>query len=57
MKNIYLDYNQISLRLDVLVEEIRKENFDGLVIVLRGGSFIGMHTAFLTDLPYAFFEV
>jgi hypoxanthine phosphoribosyltransferase len=36
MKNIYLDYNQISLSLDSLADEIRGEGFDGLVIILRG---------------------
>jgi hypoxanthine phosphoribosyltransferase len=54
MKNIYLDYNQISLSLDSLADEIRGEGFDGLVIILRGGSFPGFHLAFLTGLPYYF---
>ncbi|MGD6843048.1 phosphoribosyltransferase [Bacillus infantis] len=54
MKNIYLDYNQISLSLDSLAEEIKREGFDALVIILRGGSFPGFHLAFLTGLPYYF---
>jgi hypoxanthine phosphoribosyltransferase len=54
MKNIYLDYNQISLSLDSLSEEIKREGFDALVIILRGGSFPGFHLAFLTGLPYHF---
>ncbi len=52
MRNIYLDYNQISLALEVLAEEIKRETFDGIVIVLRGGSFPGIHLAFLTGLPF-----
>ncbi len=54
MKNIYLDYNQISLSLDSMADEIKREGFDGLVIILRGGSFPGFHLAFLTGLPYYF---
>ncbi|MFC7439685.1 phosphoribosyltransferase [Laceyella putida] len=54
IRNIYLDYNAISLRLDTLAKDIMSANFDGLVIILRGGSFAGMHLAFLTGLPYYF---
>jgi hypoxanthine phosphoribosyltransferase len=56
MKNIYLDYNQISLSLDVLSEQIKMEDFEGIVIVLRGGSFPGFHLAFLTGIPYFFLQ-
>lgn len=54
LRNIYLDYNAIALRLDAMAGEIRAAGFDGLVIILRGGSFAGMHLAFLTGLPYHF---
>ncbi|WP_226654795.1 phosphoribosyltransferase [Pseudalkalibacillus hwajinpoensis] len=52
MKNIYIDYNQISLSLEALAKEVKKEKFGGIVIVLRGGSFPGIHLAFLTGLPF-----
>jgi hypoxanthine phosphoribosyltransferase len=54
IRNIYLDYNKISLRLDALSNDIASAKYDGLVIILRGGSFAGMHLAFLTGLPYYF---
>ncbi|WP_419877531.1 hypothetical protein [Brevibacillus centrosporus] len=54
IRNIYLDYNDIALRLDSLADEIRHANFDAVVMVLRGGSFAGMHMSFLTGLPYFF---
>jgi hypoxanthine-guanine phosphoribosyltransferase len=54
VRNIYLDYNDIALRLDALAPEILRNDFGALVIVLRGGSFAGLHMAFLTGLPYYF---
>lgn len=54
VRNIYLDYNSIALRLDALAEEVRGAGFDALVIILRGGTFAGMHMAFLTNLPCYF---
>ncbi|OUB26312.1 hypothetical protein BK708_14260 [Bacillus thuringiensis serovar yunnanensis] len=56
LHNIFLDYNAISLKLDALSREIKKQNFDGIVIIMRGGSFPGIHLAFLTGLPYYFLE-
>ncbi|QHW34264.1 phosphoribosyltransferase [Paenibacillus rhizovicinus] len=53
-RNIYLDYNSLSLRLDALSVQIMEKDYDGLVILLRGGYFIGLHLAFLTGLPYYF---
>ncbi|WP_308634623.1 hypothetical protein [Paenibacillus silvisoli] len=53
-RNIYLDYNSLSLRLDALSAQIIEKDYDGLVILLRGGYFIGLHLAFLTGLPYYF---
>lgn len=53
-RNVYLDYNSISLRLDALASQLRDAEFDALVIVLRGGSFAGIHIAFLTGLPIHF---
>ncbi|RNA70343.1 phosphoribosyltransferase [Alteribacter keqinensis] len=52
--HVYLNYNAISQKLDTLAPEIREQAFDGLVILLRGGSFAGMHLTFLTGLPYFF---
>lgn len=54
LRNLYLDYNAIALRLDALAEEVRRAGFDALVMILRGGTFAGMHMAFLTSLPYHF---
>lgn len=54
IRNIYLDYNAIALRLDGLAPELCRAGFDGLVIILRGGTFAGMHMAFLTNLPCHF---
>src|SRR5262249_42515627 len=53
-RNIYLDYNSLSLRLDTLSVQIMEKDYDGLVILLRGGYFLGLHLAFLTGLPYYF---
>lgn len=55
-KNHLLTYNDISLRLDALAEPIRAANYDGLVILLRGGTFAGMHLAFLTGLNVHFLQ-
>lgn len=52
--NAYLDYNAITLGLDALAERVRSENFNAIVIVLRGGTFAGMHMSFLTGLPVYF---
>lgn len=54
MQNVYLDYNQIACQIDDQAEEIRRQGFDGIVMILRGGSFLGFHLAFLTDLPCYF---
>jgi hypoxanthine phosphoribosyltransferase len=56
MKNIYLDYNQISLGLDTISEEVIQENFSAIVIILRGGCFPGIHLGFLTGLPCYFLK-
>jgi hypoxanthine phosphoribosyltransferase len=54
IRQVYVDYNSIALQLDALADKIRMRSFSGIVIILRGGSFVGMHTAFLTGLPYYF---
>lgn len=54
LRNIYLDYNTISLRLDQLAQEVRGKKYDALVIILRGGAFAGIQMAFLTGLPCFF---
>ncbi|MFC0212307.1 hypothetical protein ACFFK0_07510 [Paenibacillus chartarius] len=46
----------IFLRLDALSETIKQARFDALVIILRGGSFAGVHMAFLTGLPLFFLK-
>ncbi len=56
MRHIYLDYNSIALRLDALAGEIQRDGHDALVAILRGGSFSGMHLAFLTDLQIYFLQ-
>lgn len=52
--NAYLDYNTIALKLDAMAPQIRHAELDAIVIVLRGGTFAGMHMAFLTGLPVYF---
>ena len=54
VRKVYLDYNSIALRLDALADKVRRENFGAIAIVLRGGSFAGMHMAFLTGIPCYF---
>jgi hypoxanthine phosphoribosyltransferase len=54
MNNVYLDYNKIACKIDDLSQEISQNSFDGIVVILRGGSFIGFHLSFLTDLPCYF---
>lgn len=56
IKNVYLDYNAISLKLDALSPALKEQHFDAIVMVLRGGSFAGFHLAFLTGLPYYFLQ-
>jgi hypothetical protein len=56
VRRIYLDYNAIALRLDALAGEIRSGGFGALVIILRGGSFAGLHLSFLTGLPCHFLK-
>ncbi|MBD3921362.1 phosphoribosyltransferase [Paenibacillus sp. PR3] len=53
-RHIYLDYNAIALRLDAMAEQIKQARHEALVIILRGGSFSGVHLAFLTGLPIYF---
>ncbi|MCL6454718.1 MAG: phosphoribosyltransferase domain-containing protein [Alicyclobacillus sp.] len=54
MRHVYLDYNSIALKLDALAGEVARAGFQGLVAILRGGSFPGVHLAFLTELPVYF---
>lgn len=54
IRNIYVTYNDIALRLDALANEIRHSHFEAVVMILRGGTFAGMHLSFLTGLPYYF---
>ncbi|QWI73121.1 hypothetical protein ER45_029685 (plasmid) [Bacillus mycoides] len=56
VQNVFLDYNSISLKLDALSTKIKEQNFDGIVIIMRGGSFPGIHLAFLTGLHYYLLE-
>lgn len=54
MKNtqlIYLDYNKISLRLDAMVESLRKEEFTAIVVIVRGGLFTAQHLSVRIGLP------
>lgn len=53
-RSLYLDYNNIALQLDRLSINIKKESYDGIAIILRGGGFAGFHLSFLTGLPYFF---
>lgn len=51
---IYLGYEQIATKVESLTPDIIAQHYDALVIILRGGSFPGMHIAFLTDIPIYF---
>lgn len=56
MSFLYLDYSQIALQIDALSEVLRKQNYDAIVIILRGGSFLGGHLSFQLDLPVFFLK-
>ncbi|WP_029326906.1 phosphoribosyltransferase family protein [Bacillus coahuilensis] len=51
-----MSYNGIASRAEEFVPDVKEKKFDGLVIILRGGSFAGMHLSFLTELPVYFVE-
>lgn len=48
---IYLDYNKISMRLDAMIEVIRKEEFTAIAVIVRGGLFPAAHLSVRTGLP------
>lgn len=50
-KYTYLSYNQIALKIDGLVPMIRAQQYDALVIIVRGGTFPGIHLSVRTGLP------
>lgn len=52
----YLNYDQISTKVEEFVSDVKERDFDGILILLRGGSFAGMHLSFLTGLPVYFVE-
>lgn len=52
--NVFLDYNLIGSRLDTLASRVKRANYDSIVMIVRGGTFAGMHMVFLTELPYTF---
>ena len=52
----YLSYDHIATRVEEFVSDIKAKDFDGIIILLRGGSFAGMHLSFLTGLNVYFVE-
>lgn len=54
MRDLYLDYNTIALKLDALAGQMKHDGYEALAIILRGGAFSGIHLAFLTALPVYF---
>jgi hypoxanthine phosphoribosyltransferase len=48
---IYLTYDQIALKIDSMIEDIKREQFSSIVIIVRGGAFVGHHISFRTGLP------
>ncbi|PKG39093.1 hypothetical protein [Psychromonas sp. Urea-02u-13] len=52
----YLSYDQIATRVEAFVSDVKTKDFDGILILLRGGSFAGMHLSFLTGLNVYFVE-
>ncbi|WP_163102570.1 phosphoribosyltransferase [Peribacillus alkalitolerans] len=51
---IYLGYDEIASKIEKHVMEIKSLNYNAIIVILRGGSFAGMHLSFLTDLPVYF---
>lgn len=51
---IFLDYNLIGSRLDNLSRSVKESCYDSIVMIVRGGTFAGMHMVFMTELPYTF---
>jgi hypoxanthine phosphoribosyltransferase len=50
----YLSYDEIRLKIETMLSSIPIHEYDAIVIILRGGSFLGMHLSFLTNLPFYF---
>lgn len=47
----YLSYNQIATKIDTFVPEIRRMDYDAIVVIVRGGLFPGTHLSVRTGLP------
>lgn len=55
-KPVYLGYDSIAERIEELVDKVKLQKYDAIIIILRGGSFPGMHLSFLTDTPVYFLK-
>lgn len=53
---VFIGYDEIALRTDELVTEVKKNEYDCVAIIMRGGSFVGMHLAFKLNLPAYFLK-
>jgi hypoxanthine phosphoribosyltransferase len=54
MKDIYLDYVAISKKVELLKDYVKEREYDSLVILLRGGYYVGFQLAYFLELPYYF---
>ncbi|NRD79802.1 phosphoribosyltransferase [Bacillus sp. BRMEA1] len=47
----YLSYDDIAFRIDAMIEDVRKQKFSSLVVIVRGGTFPGIHLSVRTGIP------
>lgn len=52
-----LGYDEIALSIDRKIGEIDFELYDGIVVIVRGGSFLGHCVSYRTGLPVYYLEV
>lgn len=52
---VYMDYNAMASRIDSYCDIIRSQ-FDAIVVILRGGTFLGLQLSFGTNLPVYFLQ-
>lgn len=46
----HLDYNQIAMRLDAMINDIKASNYEAIVTIVRGGNFPASHLSVRTGL-------
>lgn len=53
----YLSYDEIGLAIDKQIDAIDFDVYDGIVVVVRGGSFLGHCVSYRSGLPVYYLEV